>query len=740
MNQMYYNIKNYIHRNEEGKYNKWDCLVWGIIGAFVFITIYGLLPLDVTYDYWLINGYVEKDVTQHYAGWLAYRQSEWSIPLGKIDGLGGTMVTFTDSIPLVAMFFKCFSALLPETFQYFGLYIFLCFILQGVSSGLLISLFSKDKILTNLGVVLFCYSPIMIERAFRHTALASHWLILFMLYFYFKSRKEKKMDVRCCILPILSIAIHPYFLPVLFGLMFACLVELLVINKRTIFKSGLCLLGTLCTTVAVGFLIGALGSSSSLGGTHYGYFSMNLNAIINPISCSGIVWSRFLKVLPQTLGNYDGFNYLGLGVLLMMVILVISLILNRHKLKQIMAENIILIVLCIGFSIFAITNIVTLNGDIWFSVPLPAKLISYAAIFRASSRIFYPVFYLIILAGINGLLMLSNFKWKKVALMLVVIIQLWDLSPALITKFESFDKDAIDSVYSSSNYTGSELWNDIARNCKKIKMLNNSFDYKLAAFGGKAKLNPDISISSSQYKGGTNLNSIYQSNIQEILEGRLENNVVYVTSDENLLTLLLMENKEVNLYYSDGYYILADKDMLLKGEKLDASNYRLSVIDITDKNWTNGISNFNNQKVLLFKYSDVLMNKIKNNEYLSVNGQTFLIEKVEEDGKWIHVTVDRNAEECKYPNEITFSNNTERKVANLTDKNWTNGISNFKERRIILFEYSVFLENLLRGSSIISCKGREFIIKSIECDEKWIHVEVDSDATQCGYPNIISIK
>ena len=46
------------------------------------------------------------------------------------------------------------------------------------------------------------------------------------------------------------------------------------------------------------------------------------------------MWSRFIKVFPQILGNYDGFNYLGLGILFF-----ISLIIFRFFIESIQDEN-----------------------------------------------------------------------------------------------------------------------------------------------------------------------------------------------------------------------------------------------------------------------------------------------------------------------------------------------------------------------------------------------------------------
>ena len=50
----------------------------------------------------------------------------------------GTYITYTDSIPYVAIICKLFAGILPETFQYFGWFTLGCFALQGIGAGLLI--------------------------------------------------------------------------------------------------------------------------------------------------------------------------------------------------------------------------------------------------------------------------------------------------------------------------------------------------------------------------------------------------------------------------------------------------------------------------------------------------------------------------------------------------------------------------------------------------------------------------
>ena len=84
-------------------------LIGAVIGFLVFVVIYGFAPLNPTNEQFVLTGYLEKDVAQHYAGWKLYRSSPWQFPLGVgkfIEEPYGNSVSYTDSIPLFAIIFK----------------------------------------------------------------------------------------------------------------------------------------------------------------------------------------------------------------------------------------------------------------------------------------------------------------------------------------------------------------------------------------------------------------------------------------------------------------------------------------------------------------------------------------------------------------------------------------------------------------------------------------------------------
>ena len=104
------------------------------LGLAVFLAVYGPLPLEVTNDSWLLGGYVETDLLQHYAGWLAIKNQGLSWPLTFTAGLDwpvGGAAALADCIPLLAVPFGLVRAWLPATFQYFGWFVCGSLMLQG---------------------------------------------------------------------------------------------------------------------------------------------------------------------------------------------------------------------------------------------------------------------------------------------------------------------------------------------------------------------------------------------------------------------------------------------------------------------------------------------------------------------------------------------------------------------------------------------------------------------------------
>lgn len=535
----------------------------GLIGVFTFLILYGFTSLNVRNDSWIMAGYDEADIIQHYSGWLAFRNSEWTFPLGMARNMAcedGTYISFTDSIPWVSIAFKVIRALLPETFQFFGLYTLFCFMMQGIAAFHIIYWKSRDSIYAIIGTFLYTFSPILMERAFRHTALGSHWLILtaILVYIVHRDKPSRMHYVGYLFLLVFAIGIHPYFLPMIAIFLLLSVIEDI---RRKEFYSMVFFGAILLVIFICGWVLGVFGTGVALSRDGYGKYSMNLNALINPTSIGGYTWSSFVKKFPQILGNYDGFNYLGLGVISgIFFLFMLAVFLRKERMIWEWAKkNVMLLLVLIGCLIFAVSNVVTCNDIILVNTALPEWLRSLCGIFRASSRIFYPVYYCIFTGVICGIWLLGKVSKRRRYLILGVVfaIQFLDLRVCITEKHEKMNANA-EYVSLLDDVTLDE----IMESNQFIILDNYSGDTKALAV---AALKNNLKLYYSTANSGNYSNTAYWSG--EIVEHARKTGEIYpyiiVTSEPDVLQCYLK-------YENIGYYKTEDSWYIYSSDTVDS--------------------------------------------------------------------------------------------------------------------------------------------------------------------------
>ncbi|MGN0983892.1 MAG: DUF6311 domain-containing protein, partial [Gemmiger sp.] len=423
----------------------------GLLGAAVFLLLFGFAPLSPFVDSFCRGGFMEKDIQQHYAGWLFYQNTALGWPLcvsPSINAPQGVSVAYTDSIPLLAALLRPLANAFGGTFQYFGLFTLLCYMLQGGFAALLCGLFADGLCKPILGASLFVLSPVLLERAFRHTSLGAQFLVLAALYYYFRAGREQRYGYAGLFaLNILAIGIHPYFLPMTYAVTLAMLVRHGLRTKRW-GGPALYLAADLAGTLLLGWALGLLyGTATSGGQALYGYFGMNLNALWNPAGVNGVRYSLILPVQNQVGGNYDAFAYLGLGVLLALPIAAFIL---RRKIRR----HGPLCAVCLILTLFALSHVITANGATLAVLPLPEKLIQLCSVFRSGGRLFWPVYYLLMLCAFVGLCRLP--RLAGVAVAALALIQLFDVSPALFQRHQAMQQALQQDAFPST--LQSEFW------------------------------------------------------------------------------------------------------------------------------------------------------------------------------------------------------------------------------------------------------------------------------------------
>ena len=462
----------------EKKDSSWIYFVLGIIiGAVFFVGIYGFRVLDFTYDEWLLTG---KDLQQHYVGWKYFRNADWSFPIGLHDGLTYPYqvgILYTDSIPLFAIFFKILSPILPETFQYFGLFGLMCYILNGGMASLLIARFNKNKVFCALGSVFFVLSTPVLQRLFgllsedsRHTSLAAHFVILAAIGIWMyreKFQKYWKAAVAFSILGILCVMIQMYMIFIVGGIM--CVYLLHCILKEKDWKRFFVVFSCFAISSVLAFyLMGGFTDVLTAMAGGFGLYSANLNALINPFN-----YSTFFGKLPWNPGQYEGFSYVGLGMFVLYgvcgVILLIKAIQIRNwkdikrRCRDVFKRHkngiIPLAVVTIVFWSLALTSSVYWGKRIVLQVFLPERWMDMLAIIRSSGRFMWVIMYFVMLFGL--FLLTRHVKKKKIqiaVLVFCVVVQLCDLMAPIRDIHNQYTSESIEEdIYAKDDFWEKKL-------------------------------------------------------------------------------------------------------------------------------------------------------------------------------------------------------------------------------------------------------------------------------------------
>lgn len=360
-----------------------------LLGVLAFFLVIGPRALDPQNIAWLKEG----DPATHYLGWLYFRHAPWAFPLGLNPSYGlelGSAVIFSDSNPLLALLFKPFNGWLPQTFQYFGLWLLACFVLQAWFAWKLLGLITDNPVLRLLGTGLLVFSPPMFLRTGGHLSLAGHFLILAAFYLALHPALARRRRAWGVLLAATAL-VHAYLLVMVALLWVADLFAKVMIGMLTR-RQGLIEFGSLFALVSLCcWQAGYFSIVDGAGGGGFGWYRMNLVSLFDADG-----WSFVLPGFAKGGGDYEGFNYLGLGVLLLVPVAGFAMLRGNIRVKALLSRWPWLLLAMVGLSLFALSNQIGL-GTQTFSYPLPKTVEGLASIFRASGRMFWPVFYAIVL-------------------------------------------------------------------------------------------------------------------------------------------------------------------------------------------------------------------------------------------------------------------------------------------------------------------------------------------------------
>lgn len=376
------------------------------------------------------------DASANVAGWLFYRRDGWHFPLlqtMRLNHPDGVSVAFTDSIPVAALLFKTFSAWLPEGFHYFGWWHVFVFLLQSVGAVFLMRVLGVRHLAGVVAAVAFALTwPALLWR-FGHTSLMTHGILLFGLAFYFLARHGQwstgRASAALVALSVAGLTVHPYFVAFIYPLFLALLADQALAGEGWR-KQAPRVLVSLAVIVVAGYALGYFGhgNTTTFG---FGYYSMNL---VSPF-CGG----RFIACAAEatrhqfgafhfadaTGGQYEGYNYFGAGLLLL---LPCAAAMQWAGVRALPRRYPALIVLLCLFTIYAVSTTVYFSTSKLASYSLPAVLDALTGTFRASGRFFWMAGYVVLFATLAA--MLKQAAWRGLLpLAAALSLQWFDTQP-----------------------------------------------------------------------------------------------------------------------------------------------------------------------------------------------------------------------------------------------------------------------------------------------------------------------
>jgi hypothetical protein len=387
------------------------------IGTWLVISIF---PRDLLTSVSIPDARLAGDATAHVEGQRAFFSDDWHWPLLKttmLDWPTGVSIAMTDSIPLIALPLKLLRAWLPSDFTTIFLWLALAYVLQPIAAVFALRSAGEKRLVPAIAVSLFAVSTPSFLYRHPHSALSSHFLLLLALASYFRTTRNLtgQMWLPPLIL-LLSTLVHPYLAFMALSILAAAPASLFLRLDLRWIPASIVLAGGIIVLIPVCWSLGYVATNPSGG---FGLNSMNAIAPFYPNY--SFFFGRSLTFLDPTGAQYEGYQYLGVGLIFLATVTLLTsifstrtLFLRRHL--GLVVISLVLTALAVSTTVYAGTH------KIYELKPVPGVLEQL----RSSGRLFWPVTYILFIGCVAGLSRLMPTPANFVFLTVGALLQLQD--------------------------------------------------------------------------------------------------------------------------------------------------------------------------------------------------------------------------------------------------------------------------------------------------------------------------
>jgi hypothetical protein len=376
-----------------------------------------------------------EDVAQYLSGYRAYLSAPWSFPLLEIPSLNwphGTTLTFVDAIPTYSLLLKLIQPMVPLPDNTLGVWVLICYALQGGAAWFLARQVAGSNYLLVGFVVILCILMPSLTARMGHISLQAHFIILFALGLYFRARtKDRPQVFPWTALIIFSFYTNFYLTAMALAILMASVADRALVTRR--WSESLALgVPVIVLVLSIPVMLGTA-FGSAVADTGFGFYSMNL---LSPVAYGYLLQLPFF--VQGTGGQYEGYNYLGLGLILLLAFAVWD---RRRKGATVTGFGPGLVIILALLTVYSLSNEIYLSDIHLLSWDVPGSLWNIFQSFRSSGRFFWPVSYALVIFAVIRLGGQGK-ALQACAVCAVLILQVTDLAPTYASIAQSLDRPA----------------------------------------------------------------------------------------------------------------------------------------------------------------------------------------------------------------------------------------------------------------------------------------------------------
>ena len=393
-----------------------DAFLSLVLATAYFQVVWGLSIVNPTNLDWVFA--VERDLTRALTAVAYFRTSSWSFPITAYDSIlhpVGSNVAIADGIPGLAVLYKLVDPLLGERiYQYFGLWLFACVWLQAFFAKRILSAFGLPTAVQWFGVLLST-ADLPQALALWHAALWAHWTYLaaFLLVL------AREFPLRRTLALVFVVPwIHPYLLAMVLATVVAAFVQ----HRRTsrlASKAALVVATLLVSCFLVGYFHFPTGQAKA------GAYQAD---VFSPFNSAG---TGLVPELFPMLDFDEGYAYLGLGGMALLLLLIASAAVPRLRVPKL--HVLPLFFACLSMGLYAFSTSPKILGHELGPIPVLSDLLHpVESRLRCNGRFLWPLWQYVLLFGVRNAWELARGGRRALGVVgAAVALQVADVGPWL---------------------------------------------------------------------------------------------------------------------------------------------------------------------------------------------------------------------------------------------------------------------------------------------------------------------